>query len=58
MQDTDSLLNPRERKQASVKSLSRVQELVAEYQSSPSSTTCNEMTEQDLRRVLLQYVLD
>lgn len=45
MQDADSLLNPRERKQASVKQLSRFQELVAEYQSSPSPTARNKMTE-------------
>lgn len=58
MQNTDGLLNPGESKQASVKCLSRFQELVAEYQSSSSSTACNKMTEQDLGRVLLQYVLD
>lgn len=58
MQNIDIPLNPRQRKQASVKRLSRFQELVAEYQSSSSSTACNKMTEQDPARVLLQYLLD
>lgn len=58
MQDTDSLLNPRERKQASVKHLSGFQEFVVEYQSSTSSTECKKMTEEDLGGVLLQHVLD
>jgi len=53
-----SLFNPTERKQASVKSLSRFQELAAEYQSSSSSTACNEMTEHKIEEVLLQNVLD
>lgn len=58
MRRTDSPLSPRQRKQASVKSLSGFQELAAEYQSSSSSTACNKMTEQDPGGVLLQYVLD
>lgn len=41
MRRTDSPLSPRQRKQASVKSLSGFQELAAEYQSSSSSTACN-----------------
>lgn len=58
MQARESLRNPRERKQASVKCLSRFQELVVEYQSSSSSTVCNKMSENDLRGVVLYYASD
>lgn len=50
MHDIDSPLNPRGKKTSTC-------ELVAEYQSSTSSTTYNIMTKQE-QECLLQYVLD